>query len=78
MYVNKQDILFIFETWNINDTYQSQAFSNVDFKFFISPAKKTPVKGRDNGGIMCGINSVIYKPNNICIRNNFICMSKYL
>lgn len=72
--VNKQDILFICKTWNTNTSPYIHSFKSLGFTLFVSPARRSATRGRAKGGIICGLNPNIYKPNNVCIKNEFICI----
>ena len=72
--IEKTDILMLYETWNQNSSIVLEEFNAVDFELIISPAIKTAVRGRAKGGIICFVNKLIYKPNNIYENDNFIYM----
>lgn len=64
----------MYETWYTDLNFNVQSLNNLGFEFITAPAKKSKSKGRAKGGIVCGLNAYIYKPNNIYIKDNFMCM----
>ena len=73
-YVNKLDILFLLETWDSKASISISSLGNHGFELYTSPARKAALKGRAKGGLLCIVNPIIYKPKNICIKEDFICI----